>query len=415
MKKAVAIRFVIGALLIAGLLIGYQMFQKFAQDPDLGTFESVNYIVALQTDGRSTHAVMFDNNGKEILPPKPNKERWDDREITWSPDGQRVFLSSTRETDSYVIYRWNPAKNKVERRSLSNRSQSGPWFGSSDTATRASGLIQSGGLILDLAFAEGKTTQVLPPPVDPTQGEEEGRRSSIETLYGRFGDSFVTARYIGNKNTLIGIMRNDTGQTAVLHVFGTDANGNPNMPHEIFRGHKVDVESAPGGQFVLLVRNMEWPDPTQVPEEFIKDGKVTRPFESALFIGRVHENGQPEVQPILAMPPGMMEGPGDFSISPDGSKIAVVIGHIDDHLGFTPLGLIVMPLAAGGGQQAVRLMQGEISDVSWNGDGSRLAYLKREGGKADIYTLSADGSDERKVTTTGNMLSPQYSPQVKTN
>ncbi len=412
MKKAVAIRFAIGALLIVGLLVGYQVFQNFAQDPDLGTFESTNFIVALRTEGRSTHSVMLDENGKEVLPPKPAKERWDDREITWSPDGHRVFLSSTRESDSYVIYRWNPAKDKVERRSISTRSQSGPWFGAHETASRASGLIQSGGLILELNFATGQTTQVMPPPIDPTQGEEEGRRSSIETLYGRFGDSFVTGRYIGDKQTVIGIMRNDTGQTAVLHILKPNAQGQMQMPSELFRGHRVDVESAPGGQFVLLVRNMEWPDPTQVPEEFIVDGKITRPFESGLFLGRINDQGMPEIQPILVTPPGTMEGPGDFAISPDGTKIAVVIGQIDEHGGFSPLGLVVMPLAAGGGQQTARLLAGNVTDISWNGDGTRIAYLKREGDRADIYTIAADGTGERKVTTTGNYLSPQFSPQV---
>lgn len=59
----------------------------------------------------------------------------------------------------------------------------------------------------------------------------------------------------------------------------------------------------------------------------------------------------------------------------------------------------------------------EFGRVSWAPDGRRLAFaadLRHSGGfRTDIYTVRADGSDQRRLTRTGDAFEPVWSPGGK--
>jgi len=415
MKKAMQIRFLIGFLLIVGLLYGYKVIQNITDDPDAGDFTSVGYVTALEMTKQGGRAVLFDENGKRIDPVKPAKDgksQWEDREVSWSVDGQRVFMSSTRDSDSFLVYRWNPGSHAIEKRAIGSRSQSAPWFGPvDDKDARKLGLIQSGGQILEINVKDGTTKQVLPPAIDETAAADEGRRGTMEVLYGRFGESFVKARYAGQKDRLAAIMLNDEGQTIILHILGVDDQGQLNRPQELFRGKKVGLDVAADGRMLVMVRNMAFPDPANIPAEFVKDGKVSKPFESALFVVSFDEAGTPKADPIAVLPFGNEEAFGDISISPDGSKFAVVVGLSDGVGGFTPSGLMVMPFQPNGGTTPSPVVGGLVSSPSWSPDGNKLTFLKTEGSETNVFVIGADGSGERKLTSGGTYAMPQFSPQ----
>lgn len=410
MKDQITKRFIIGALIIAALLVTFNFVKNYVQDPDVGPYDSAGQIVAIEQTREGGRVALFDSSGKRIDPPAPTKSTFDDREVSWAVDGQRVFVSSNRETNAYNIYRWNPGDQKFMRRSKGTRSQGVPWFGpAGDPDAKNLGLLQAGGQIFELDVKNGDLGQVLPPSGDRVSQGEEGSKAAMEG-YDRFGNAFLKARYAGSKDKLYGLMRDDEGYTMVFQPIGVDEMGQPLRPAEMYRGQNVDFETDPSGVAAVLVRGFQFPPYQEVPKEFIKNGKVVPPFGSALFRVAMGADGKPMSEAVIAAGPEAEEAIGDFSISPDGSLVAVVIGRKTEGGGFEPAVLLVMPFKANGSTEARPVVQGRVSSPSWSGDGSKLAYLKQDGMNTDVYRVNADGTSETKVTNGGTWLMPQFSP-----
>jgi hypothetical protein len=412
MKKQNAQRFAIMGIVIAVLMIGFQFWKNFSEDPDLGDFKSVGYIVALERDGSKGKVVMFDDAGKQIDAPKPAKSEFDDREVSWSVDGQRVFLSSNRDSSAYSVYRWNPAKNKIERRSIGSISQGAPWFGPyDDSEAKKFGLIQAGGQILSLEIKNGATSTVLPPSAERVTTQEEGSTSSMD-VYKNFGESFIKARYVGDRSRVLGLMRNDEGNTLIFHAMGVDNNGQPNRPTELYRAKRIHFDVDRSGTAGVMLSGFQFPPNTEVPAEFVKDGKVVPPFEDGIFKVTIGDDLSPQVEPVAFIPVGAKETFMDIAVSPDGTKIAVVIGERLEDGGFQARAMVVMPFEGQGSQNMTPIIQGAVSSPSWSADGSQITYLKTIGSDTDVYRAKADGSSELKLTNGGNWSSPLFSPQL---
>jgi len=412
MKKQNAKRFIIWGLAIAVLMIGFQFWKNFSEDPDLGDFDSVGHIIALERDGSRGKVVMFDEAGNRIDAPKPAKSEYDDREISWSVDGQRVFTSSNRDSSAYSVYRWNPAKSKIERRSLGSISQGAPWFGPyGDPDAKQYGLIQAGGQILALEIKTGATGTVLPPSADRVASEGEGSTSSMD-MYSKFGDSFVKARFAGGKDRVIGLMRNDEGNTLVYHPMVLNENGQPERPAELYRAARINFDVDQKGVAAVLVAGFQFPPESEIPAEFVKDGKVTPPFMDGIFKLAIGADLKPVVEPVAFIPVGARETFVDLAVSPDGTKIAVVIGENLPTGGYESRAMVVMPFEAQGSQKMTPIIQGAVSSPSWSADGTQITYLKTTGSDTDVYRANADGSTELKLTNGGNWSSPLFSPQL---
>lgn len=410
MKKQNQRRFAIMLVVITILTIGFQFFKSAAEDPDFGDFKSAGYIIAIERNGSVGRAVMFDESGKRIDAPKPSKSEYDDREVSWSLDGQRVFISSNRDSSAYSVYRWNPAKSKMERRSVGSISQGAPWFGPyGDPEAKKFGVIQAGGQILALEIKSGATTTVLPPTAERVTTESEGSTSSMDN-YKNFGESFVKARYLGSKDRILGLMRNDEGNTVIFQAIGVDQNGQPFRPVEMYRGKRLNIETDRVGTAAVLIAGFQFAPNAEIPEEFIKNGKVTPPFADGIFKVGVGQDMAPSVEPVAMIPVGAKETFVDFALSPDGKMLAAVIGEKLADGGYISRALVVMPFELQGSQKMTPLLQGAISSPSWSPDSSQITYLKTEGSDTDVYRANGDGSNELKLTNGGNWATPQFSP-----
>lgn len=400
----------ISIVTIGVLLIGFRFFKNFADDPDIGDFQSAGHIVAIELNNDGGRAVMFDEAGKRIDAPKPEKESYDDREVSWSADGQRIFISSNRELDSYNIYRWNPARDEIRRRSIGSRSQGAPWFWPGAEADKIkSGLIQSGGQIQELDTKTGDLSLVMPPSGDRVVGAEEGSKGAMDA-YSRFGQAFLKARFAGSRDRIFALMRNDEGYTLIYQPIGLDQMGQPLRPVEMYRGDRVDLDTDLNGVVGVVIDGFAFPDYAEIPAEYIKDGKVVPPFGSGVFRIEVDASNVPNAIPVVLAPPDAEETLGDIAVSPDGTKVAVVVGKKLDGGGFEPLVLLVMPFTQNGGQNATPVVQGAVSSPSWSPDGSKLTYLLRDGSNVDVYRSNADGSGATKLTNGGKWSMPQFSP-----
>jgi TolB protein len=100
-------------------------------------------------------------------------------------------------------------------------------------------------------------------------------------------------------------------------------------------------------------------------------------------------------------------------VSPDGSKVAVVICAYDKTTSTpTPKLLIVTPNQPGSNLLHANVAKGEIYEPSWTPDGNGLVFAMHEGSNRNLYSVNVDGSNLKCLTPKGgNYGYPVYSPQ----
>ena len=130
---------------LAAIYFGYQTFQRFMVDPDLGTFASEGMVAVVESGPNGSRAVLLDRDGKELFTSGPLATS-SDRDLVWRPDGQRLMFTSDREKNVYQLFRWNPGANKVEARTVGTSSKARPVFGPPGFSMTAwTGLVVTGG------------------------------------------------------------------------------------------------------------------------------------------------------------------------------------------------------------------------------------------------------------------------------
>ena len=90
--------------------------------------------------------------------------------------------------------------------------------------------------------------------------------------------------------------------------------------------------------------------------------------------------------------------------SPDGERIAYALFE-DRGLGQLPAVYIHVVGAGGGDSQR---LTDAASGPSWSPDGERIAYAKADGDEVALYTIGADGTDERRLATIERWWDPRY-------
>ena len=403
-----------GAVVLAGIF-GYIKFSEFATDPDIGGYNSVGDIVAIEKkDGATTRAVIFKSDGKSVELSEPAEPTQGDLEASWSLDGNRVFLSSNRKTKSYLVHRWNPEKNSVDiKREMNSMFQSAPWFGpAGDPNAATNGLILSGGAVLEYETRTGNTLQVLPPVSGPvSSGEGQGNSSPMEAIYKKFGDSFRAARYMGRRDVVLAVMRGDNDYVVLLNRLYPNEDGGMYPPQEIFsklRAKEVAIDVAPDGSALIMVSHVrvfaELGDSLEGFE--MKDGQPVPPFASGLF-KLTMEGNEAKLAPIMVIPTEQQIMSG-ATLSPDGSQIAVVIDDTEAKV----KGMVLMPFKEGGAGEGQPLIQGNVSTPSFSPDGKKIAFIKFENSFSNVYVINTDGSNEKKMSSDGYFSNPKFSPQL---
>ena len=117
----------------------------------------------------------------------------------------------------------------------------------------------------------------------------------------------------------------------------------------------------------------------------------------------MHEGGDAE---------RLTDGSGDAvnpSWSPDGTKVAFSWTR-----GFAPgnFNVFVMDVAS---RQLTQLTnsEGRNENPSWAPDGAHLIYANKRGPNSQLWTMLADGTQKKQLTTTGNNEKPVWAPAVK--
>ena len=92
-------------------------------------------------------------------------------------------------------------------------------------------------------------------------------------------------------------------------------------------------------------------------------------------------------------------------ISPDGMRVAYSTFRYSNGLVWDKVHNWEIATARVDGTDAKRLTSNDYRDLApvWSPDGSRIAFVtRREGSTPEIYTISSDGSDERRIATGGH-------------
>jgi Tol biopolymer transport system component len=98
----------------------------------------------------------------------------------------------------------------------------------------------------------------------------------------------------------------------------------------------------------------------------------------------------------------------DHGISPDGTLLAVSDSGWHDNKSR----ILVLPIA--GGVPRKITANGPSYWHGWSPDGKTLAYCAERNGEFDVYTIPADGGEEKRLTTAKGLDDgPEYSPDGK--
>ena len=429
MNRRLVRRGIIGVIAIAAILIGIYIVQS-VRDVDLPrTADTVGYIAAIEEKPNGSQAVMIDRDGN-LIESKGYHDGERDRDPVWRPDGNRLFFTSDRSDNNQQsrqvnLFRWNPASGKVERRSATQGSYTNLNF--SGTSDKGNALVGLGGMIVQFDPITGDTPPVLPPALKDQSGKttEGGRMSSIEsTPFGNYGNSFKTAFWFGEDNKyVVAIMKGDNGDVLLLQDMSL-YDGQFMSPAPIVAGDHIDADyNRKTGCIVFTVEHVRVPsdDPTQVPADFIKNGKVVLPFRHAIGILDPKNLGPGTVKngPEYCPPAYIVQTPNDQNVfgmptlSPDGGSVVVYYGvYANGEL--QTKGLVAMPAVVGGGNSPAFIHKGAVTGLSFSGDGKQIVYSQREANGSDsIHVMDNDGSNDKQLLVgKGNFTQPRFSPQV---
>ncbi len=395
-------------LAFAAIFGGLRYVQEQKGDFDRGG-ESSGMIAAIRIERNGQQAVLIKPDGT-VVGTKSWKDGNTDREAVWSPDGRFLFFCSDRKENTFNVFRWNPQSDDAQKRTETGGSRANPTFAPGGTGDTL--LVVAGGFVRELDPKTGKTPQILPPVnaeiAQSGGGDESGTEGSL-SIYGNLGKSFRIARYLPGKGSIAAVMRREDGGEILVLQELTPVNGKVPKPRPIVAGDHVEFDIDPtSGSVVYCVQNFRWPDKDQVPPQFRQGNRVTTPFRNA--IGLVDPKG---AFSLVGASANDAAGFGAPRVSPDGTKMLLVAGRIEEG-SLRPAALLTLPLRAQGMGQAAVLTKGDVYEPSWSADGNRIAYAKRVGGKRDIYTMAGDGTDETNVTKgQGDFSTPLMSPMVK--
>ena len=397
-------RAIIWLFSLAVLILAFQIIRGFKSDFTAPS-KTVGLVAAIKQTENGAKIVVVHPDGKVVDSPG-FKEGSNDRDLVWSGDGGFLFFVSDRDNGESHVFRWAIDSNKVERRSIDKRTKTAPWFPPSTSPEANLALVVSGGNVLEFDPKDGASIQLLPPVTGTASAstEEEGSTGQFDGTYAKIGISFRTAQWTPDKKWIAAVMRREEGgEVLIIQDMTTSA-----APMIIAAGDRIDFDVNPvSGDVLFLSTGFEFPS-NQVPKEFIKDGKVVRPFKHFLGIF------QPSNKAVLVVG-ASDENKNAFAepkVSPDGLTIVLTAGPYLGDGSVKPETLIALPFAEKGITSATKLADGTITGPSWGVD-SQTIYFSRIGkdGRRALCQIEKDGSREKSLATDGDFSSPKASPQ----
>lgn len=419
MNKRIATRFVICLFGIAALFGLWRLVQWYTSDPvRFTTADTVGWVSALEYTDRGARAVVFMPNGESKVAPG-GTETSQDMVPVWNHSGNHLFFASDREEGSFHIHRWTLGNNRLDRRTFGSRSVTNPWFAHQPlVGGRDHPLVSAGGLVFQLDVSAGKMDQVVPPVLQLISGEEgAGLLGQLDQYKGMIGlptDATISVRsgkYTPDRSTIYAIIRRDGGEV----FFAQMVLGTPELqrPIPLFAGSSVEYDVGSDGTAVVVLRNFQFPNPDRPPQEFIQNGRVVKPFRHAVFMVQLTAEG-PQVAPLLISTEDDLVI-SEAVISPDASRVVVIVGRQTEDGSFAAEQMRVMPLAPNGFEQSAVVTRGDVRNPAWSPDGERIAFVRGVPGQAQVAVVRRDGSGLVALSDEGDWSYPAFSPQLPQN
>jgi hypothetical protein len=406
------------AILAAVIYGAYWLLTK-KDDPDslFGPAKTVGDLAAVEAMSNGGYEVVIvkpDNtiinaNDSENKPDTKFADGSDDENPTWRPDGGRVFFESDRYQQEPHLFRWDPDRNVVDRRSTDKRPKGFISFatpGVTSPADQAKGLMISGGTVVELNAGTGAQIQLLPPAINnnaTAEGSENGSQSAME-LYATYGNSFAKAFWTKDKKAIVAVMNREGGDQALIIQDMTKPNTHP---QGFLMGRHIGLDVGPvSGRIVFSVQGWEIPDwyTEEQKKPYIKNGKLVPPFWGLVEVldleNKDFEDPTKTTSGVMIQSAGPQEAFGDPAISPDESLVALPAGNMTSG-DFKATGLIAMPPKPRAAAQAFAVAPGDFSHLSWMPDSSQIVAIFKSGNQSDIATVEPKPNGLFKNVTQG--------------
>lgn len=424
-NQKLALRTLAGVLVLGGLFLGYQKFASLKGDFDRTPAKTVGWVIAVRQERDGSRVVGIDPDGRVVENPgwKPGVI---DRDPAWSPDGNRAFFVSDRESQVKNlkgkftnIFRWNPTEATAEplQRTTGTAGRSLPSFSDEKIAAKPA-LITSRGFVMDFDQTTGATRQILPPlgrEVAQSTDEEgtTGSSSQFTGPYAALGTSFRSARWCGGGRYVVALMQRDEGEVLVVQdlepVVGKGPDGRERevvpAPRPLAAGERIEFSvSRKDGSVAFAVRAFDF----NTDRERIAAARAGQKLPFRHLVGFYN----PKTAEGGIVQASQDDGVAFASpvVSPDGASLLLTAGpFVEGEL--DPKLLVSVPFRENGGGAAARLLEGAIYEPSFSPDGSKIVLIRREGGRRTIVVVNADGSAPTVLTKEGSFSVPKFSPQ----
>ncbi|MBL8048724.1 MAG: PD40 domain-containing protein [Chthonomonas sp.] len=405
----------LGLLLgLAAMYFGYTKLQDFLQDPDTGVRDTRDLVLATKVGSDGAKAVLLSPGGSEELAPDAT-ETSTDKAPVWRPDGNRVFFLSDRNEGAYLIHRWNVAKKSVEVRSIGTRSVTGMYWGPFGETDTKEALITQAGFVLSYEPREGTTRQVLPPQMKSANKDDEGGSTDqFQMQYQNIGKAFRSAKWPSDRSVVYALMTTEDDRQVLVRQGlqpEKDQTGELTLPRPqvLVVGKRVDYDVSGDGKVVACVLGFDFLNKDSIPEEFVKNGKIIKPYENAVIVFDFAGNAG-------AIPMAASKDPKSAFVSatfsPTGDQLLAIAGTWDGKSSFAGQAIVAAPVQANAQWQGV--VQGNILEVAWHPSGQQMAFVQRVSPtESAVYTLKVGSDQPNKLTSGGEYQSISFSPQTE--
>ncbi len=422
-------RFSAGLFLLAIFFYGYQWIRNRAADIDVGTVDTRGWIAAIEYLPGGAQAVAIKPDGTVLKSSGyVTNKGWADRDVVWRPDGNRIYFASNRvdpqqpNVQAYNLYRWNPGKDLVERRTMGKISKLDPSFASGiPSEDNLNPLMVYGGKAWELDASRGEATQVF--PVKPTSEKNAPQDlrdpNAIEGQGSGFGTGDVKvrlARYFAGKTWVAVIRKTEEGDRLEVQKVGS----NKREDHlTLAAGDHINIDVDPkNGRLFFEVLGFQWPDVNDIPPQFMQNGVAKKPFRHYIWffdasVGHLNE------QPVVASQDDKTCF-SQLSVSPEGTMIAVTAGPYKGNGDYETRTIHLFPAKAGAAREGYQVFPASgsanfmISGLTWNPTGHQVAFIESGQGEKVIATVDDDGRNFKELTKgQGNFGFPKFSPQLQ--
>jgi len=370
------------AVLVAAGMYWVRYFNPFRVKPgDINTKDWILF-VSDRSGNLDLWVIRPDGSDLRQITTEPSAET----EPAWSPDGRLIAFISDRDNRIPQLFYGDPEGKRAQQLTVSVGAKERPQF--LPDGKHIVFLLQ--GQVLLVNIEGGESEKILP----PFELEQQWRTA--------FGGSalFREPTYDIEKATVYAVQRTEGGEVMVrFRRKGSDhqhqTEGTPESPVPLPTAQRLP-EPLLGGEEVHLALS---PDGTQLAVTVIGNRQLGHAV--ALY------NLVTETLQILWQRTGDT-APGAVVWAPEGTHLAFemwrVKGEQRERVGIGVMGI--------GDPEPKLIVKGNAITPTWSQGGTSLVYVKfREDGKRDLWIVSADGSDNRRLTDgTADNFSPVWSP-----